>query len=84
MVIAPQAQLSIRFRQGGEQFQWHGQTKSLKKLFQEWSIPPWRRTTVPLLYVKDELAAVVGYAISDSFYSEFSDTWELVALRGPV
>lgn len=57
--------VEIRFRQGGERFHWHGQTKSLKKLMQTWLIPPWSRSRIPLLYVNDELAAVLGYANSD-------------------
>ncbi|WP_028387531.1 tRNA lysidine(34) synthetase TilS [Legionella fairfieldensis] len=62
--------LEIRFRQGGELFSWHGQTKRLKKLFQEWSIPPWLRDRIPLLYINSQLACVVGYAVSDLFYRE--------------
>lgn len=70
LVIPAKAQLDIRFRQGGEQLRWHGQTKSLKHLFQEWKIPPWLRQTIPLIYVDDTLAVVVGYAVSDLFYGE--------------
>ncbi len=61
-------QLEIRFRQGGEQFVWHGQTKSLKKLLQTWHIPPWKRDQIPLLYINNYLACVINYAISDLFY----------------
>ena len=59
----------MRFRQGGELFLWHRQTKQLKKLWQEWQVPPWERDQVPLLYVDDVLAAVVGYAVSDAYFS---------------
>lgn len=61
------ALVQVRFRQGGELFYWHGQTKQLKKLFQQWQVPPWERDEVPLLYINNELAVVVGYAISDSY-----------------
>jgi len=61
--------IKVRFRRGGEEFRWRGQTKSLKQLFHQWQVPPWRRDKVPLLYVNDELAVVVGYAVSDNFYS---------------
>lgn len=61
--------IQVRFRQGGELFRWHGQTKSLKKLFQQWTIPPWVRDSIPLIFVNDELAVVVGYAVSDHFYN---------------
>ena len=33
-------------------------------------MPPWARDQVPLLYVDDVLAAVIGYAVSDNFHSE--------------
>ena len=62
------SRVSVRVRQGGELFYWRGQTKALKKLLQEWHIPPWNRDRVPLIYVDDELAAVVGFAVSDRFY----------------
>lgn len=68
LVIEQAANLEIRYRQGGESLYWHGQSKSLKKLFQDWQIPTWLRTRIPLLYVDGELAAVIDYAISDHFY----------------
>lgn len=64
--------VSIRFRQGGEMIQLPGRTcrHELKKLFQEWGIPPWERERVPLIYVEDKLAAVVGYYLSEEFSAE--------------
>lgn len=64
------SKIEIRFRTGGETIRWKGQTKSLKKLFQQWQVPPWLRDTVPLIYCDGELAAVYGYAISDYFYTK--------------
>ncbi len=63
------AEVSLRFRQGGETCApvGRGQTHQLKKLFQEWKILPWQRASVPLIYVGDELAQVVGYCHSESF-----------------
>lgn len=69
--------LHIRFRQGGENFVWHQQTKSLKKLFQEWQIPPWLRNTIPLLFINNQLAMVVGYAISDSFFATAGNCFQV-------
>ncbi|CAM4484397.1 MAG: tRNA(Ile)-lysidine synthase [Legionella sp.] len=69
LVVPLNVKITIRFRQGGETFVLHGQTKQLKKLFQEWQIPPWQRERTPLLYINDELAAVVNYAISDAFFN---------------
>lgn len=68
--ILPGQKVQVRFRQGGELFFWHKQTKQLKKLWQEWQVPPWARDQVPLLYVDDVLAAVIGYAVSDAYFSE--------------
>ncbi|MGQ3892319.1 tRNA lysidine(34) synthetase TilS [Legionella sp. CNM-4043-24] len=72
------ASLEIRFRQGGESFRWHGQNKSLKKLLQEWDIPTWLRSRIPLLFIDGQLAAVIGYAVSDSFYKSDSPAWAIV------
>lgn len=61
--------LTIQFRQGGERCRLAGRAQSslLKKLFQEWKIPPWERAFVPLLFHGDELAAVIGYGVCASF-----------------
>lgn len=57
--------LQIRFRQGGERCRLKGHThsKPLKKLFQEWGVPPWEREKVPLIYHEEKLIAVWGYAL---------------------
>lgn len=70
LFIPSGSQVEVRFRDGGETFYWHGQNKSLKKLLQEWKVPPWHRQQMPLLYVEGKLAAVIGYAISDHFYQK--------------
>jgi tRNA(Ile)-lysidine synthase len=64
------SRVELRTRQGGELFHWRGQTKSLKQLFQQWGVPPWQRAEVPLLYLNNKLAAVVGFAVSDQHYCE--------------
>ena len=63
------AEVLLKFRQGGETCRpaGRGQTHQLKKLFQEWQVPPWLRASVPLIYVNGELAEVVGYCRCDSF-----------------
>lgn len=68
LYIPEKSKLEIRFRHGGESFYWHKQTKKLKKLFQEWNIPSWKRDSIPLLYINNDLAAVVGFAISDHYF----------------
>lgn len=61
--------ISVRFRQGGEVCRpnGRGQTHQLKKLFQEWQVPPWQRASVPLVFVNGELAQVVGYCYCEPF-----------------
>ncbi|MCR9192067.1 MAG: tRNA lysidine(34) synthetase TilS [Gammaproteobacteria bacterium] len=65
ILIPKHARIELRCRQGGERFRWHGQTKTVKALMQDWRIPPWQRQNIPLLYVNDVLISIVGYAISD-------------------
>ena len=38
-----------------------GHRHSLKKLYQEWGVPPWLRGRVPLLFWADQLIGVPGY-----------------------
>jgi len=66
------ATVSVRFRQGGEVCRpaGRGHQHELKKLFQEWGVPPWERPRVPLLYVGDEIAAVVGYCVCEPYYAQ--------------
>jgi len=66
------ANLSVRFRQGGEVCRpaGRGHQHELKKLFQEWGVPPWERARVPLLYVGEELAAVVGYCVCEPYHAD--------------
>ena len=67
-VLAEGHRIQVRFREGGESFYWHGQNKQLKKLLQQWKVPPWKRDRIPLLFIDNELAAVVGFAVSDYYY----------------
>lgn len=54
---------TVRFRQGGEKLKLAKRrgTHQLKKLMQEWQIPPWLRDRIPLIYCDAEIVAVVGY-----------------------
>jgi tRNA(Ile)-lysidine synthase len=60
-------QVEVRFRRGGERCIPAGSNhhRPLKKLFQEWSIPPWQRDQIPLVYLDGQLAAVPGYLWCD-------------------
>lgn len=67
--------LLLKFRQGGERIrlQGHAQHKSLKQLFQEWDIPPWQRQQIPLLFVEQELVAVVGYGYAEHYAADIGE-----------
>ena len=69
-------QITVQFRRGGERCQPAGrkETHSLKKLMQEWKIPPWQRDRIPLIYYDDTLIAVVGYCICGEFTAKH-DEW---------
>jgi len=72
------AEISLRFRKGGETCRpmGRGQTHQLKKLFQEWQVPPWQRASVPLIYVNGELAEVLGYCCCEPYAAvECEDSW---------
>jgi len=74
------SEISIRFRQGGEMCKpvGRGQTHQLKKLFQEWQVPPWQRAFVPLVYVNDELAQAVGYCLSEKYAASSNEAGWLI------
>lgn len=61
--------LKIKFRSGGETIKPYKreQTHSLKKLFQEWNIPPWQRSNIPLIFAEEELIAVIGYCYHNDY-----------------
>ncbi len=62
-------EITVRFRQGGETCRpaGRGNTQQLKKLFQEWQVPPWKRAGIPLIYVDGQLAEVVGFCRSEEY-----------------
>lgn len=67
-------QLTVKYRQGGEKITLPGRPrKSLKKLFQEYGIPTWRRSCVPLLYNSDELICVPGIGVSHAYASNLAN-----------
>jgi tRNA(Ile)-lysidine synthase len=62
-------QVAVRFRSGGEYCRLPGRSihHSLKKLFQQWGVPPWQRDQIPLIFVDEELAVVVGYVVCEGY-----------------
>ncbi|MEE8057442.1 MAG: tRNA lysidine(34) synthetase TilS [Pseudomonadales bacterium] len=63
------ANVTVRFRQGGERCQPAGRSGSqtLKKLFQEYEVETWLRDRVPLLFCGDTLVAVGDYWVCEGF-----------------
>ena len=62
-------QFEIRFRLGGERLAARHGRQTLKRLLQERHLPPWLRSSVPLLYAGERLVAV-------------ADWWHEPALQG--
>jgi len=67
--VLANASLTLQLRQGGERLRPVGrrQSQTLKKLLQDLAMPPWERDRLPLLFVNDHLAAVVGVWIAADF-----------------
>jgi tRNA(Ile)-lysidine synthase len=83
--------LTIRWRKGGERCRPMGRAynQRLKKLLQEFLVPPWWRERVPLLYLEDELLAVAGLWLCESSRLQLpdegdSELWEPCWERKPL
>jgi tRNA(Ile)-lysidine synthase len=61
------SRVEVAYRVGGETLVWRGKTRILKKLFQQWGVPPWLRQHVPLIYVDGDLALVLDFCVSDRY-----------------
>lgn len=61
--------VEVRFRAGGERCRpaSRGVTRPVKKLMQEFGVPPWERERTPLLYIAGELAAIAGICTCEPF-----------------
>jgi tRNA(Ile)-lysidine synthase len=86
-----QDRLSVRWREGGERCRPVGRAYSarLKKLLQEFLVPPWWRERVPLLYLDGELLAVAGLWLCESSRlqspdEEGTELWEPCWERKPL
>ena len=64
--------LKIRNRQGGESFKPDSKrpTKKIKQLLQESDLPPWERENLPLIFVGDELAALLNFGVDIKFQTK--------------
>jgi len=69
IALPKKGSVTVRSRHGGELIKlgepaFH---KAVKKVLQEASVPPWKRETIPLLYVDDRLIAVWNIAVAVDF-----------------
>ena len=67
--------LTVKVRSGGEHCHpvERSKSRSLKKLFHEYSVPPWLRGRWPLLYFGEQLIAVPGLFICKGFEAESTE-----------
>ncbi len=59
--------LQFRLREHAKRVQVHGQTKNLKKLYQDCRIPPWERKVLPLIYLNNQFITIAGTAINPDY-----------------
>ncbi len=61
--------VTIRFRVPGESVEILGRGRvSLKNLFQEWRVPAWERSSLPLLFCGSKLIQVPGYFTDPAYF----------------
>jgi len=75
--------VTVRLRRGGERLRLDGRRprRTLKNLFQERGVPPWRRDRLPLVYCGESLVSVPGIGDACEFRAEPGEaglivTWE--------
>jgi len=75
------ALVQIRYRVGGEKIALPNREgrHSLKKLYQEANIPPWKRENIPLIYINGKIAAIADLWISAEFYSATAEPCLIVS-----
>lgn len=80
--LMEEKQVHVDFRQGGERFYSSERLGShpLKKLFQEWGVPPWQRNKIPLIFYQQELIAVTGYGVHADFAAKKNELGFVIKL----
>lgn len=58
-----------------------GHHKSVKHVFQENSVPPWLRASIPLVFRGNQLVAVADWVIDEEFHRELADLGLQLAWR---
>ncbi len=78
-----QLPMTIRFRRGGERCRLPGRDHhhELKGLLQAAGVPPWQRDRIPLIYLGDQLAAVVGHFTCAPFHAKAGEAGIAFSIR---
>lgn len=73
---AVKAGVTVRFRRGGEVCRLPGRAhhSDLKKLLQDWGVPPWQRDRIPLVVINGQLAQIAGYSLCEPFCAAAGET----------
>ena len=73
----PDEPVTVRFKAGGLlHIVGRNGGRKLKKIWQECSVPPWRRDTTPLLFYGETLMAAAGVFITEEGWSEDGVSFE--------
>jgi tRNA(Ile)-lysidine synthase len=76
-------QVSVRFHAPGNwQIVGRERSRSLKKLWQELSVPPWRRDTTPLLFYGEQLIAAPGIFVTRQGQAQDHACWHIDWQKG--
>lgn len=78
--IPQNAQLSLRYRQGGEICKLAGRrSRPLKKILQDANIPPWLRERMPLVHVDEELVCIPGIGVCEGWRAGSGEPgWDVI------
>jgi tRNA(Ile)-lysidine synthase len=72
--------VTVQKRKGGERIQlpFRQGSHCLKKLFQEYNVPPWQRISKPLIFIDGQLAVVPGLWVDQRFLADDGDCYQIV------
>ncbi|VFP84588.1 tRNA(Ile)-lysidine synthase [Candidatus Erwinia haradaeae] len=82
----PDTKVCIRFQAQG-MFYVYGRSgsRSIKKLWQEYKIPPWNRARIPLIFYDNSLVTALGVFITvDGHATSDQETWNIDWLREKI
>lgn len=86
LVVPADGGWSLRLREGGERCRpvGRGHSQTLKKLLQDYGMPPWQRAGVPLLFAGEEIAAVSDLWVCEGHLASSGERgWKLALGPSP-